>query len=44
MKKDTKRSALIKQHRVVFEKRHSFSYAVSPFYRSASKTQEEIFA
>lgn len=36
------RAALIKQHKIVFEKRRSFGYAVSPFDRSPSKDAGSI--
>lgn len=35
-------SALIKQHKIVFGKRRSFGYAVSPFDRSPSKDAGSI--
>ena len=36
------RAALIKQHKIVFGKRRSFGYAVSPFCRSSSKDAGSI--
>lgn len=33
-------AALIKQHKIVFGKRRSFGYAVSPLFRSCSKDAE----
>ena|GEM_PF-3824038 len=36
------RAALIKQHKIVFGKRRSFGYAVSPFCRSISKDAGSI--
>ncbi len=35
-------AALIKQRKIVFEKRRSFGYAVSPFCRSLSKDAGSI--
>ena len=40
--RDTIWSALIKQHKIVFGKRRSFGYAVSPFDRSPSKDAGSI--
>ena len=37
IKKALSKAALIKQHRIVFGKRRSFGYAVSPFFRSLSR-------
>ena len=41
-KKRQLRAALIKQHKIVFGKRRSFGYAVSPFDRLPSKDAGSI--